>query len=366
MLFPRTTSWGRLAASWLLAMTAVACQPEPPELPDPNEQLPAVDCGDAAPLTITRLSPDSLLAWPPWLQVCTLCPATSITLQLGDDDNAAVDLVTAWGEERHCAVALPSTPPPIVASLPALATVANDSRAGDWDFDVPIAPGRQQGPEDLGSGTYTLRGDAVSLRVPGYPWEARDSAAHWKPRPLLLRLGPLDPAGERVVELAPGKGDDSTQDLCSPTWQLAAPAVEVEGQIATTLSAGDRFPTRFGDRVHRGALQGRLSPNGAQLTDVAVLAVIDITSAPDEAKKTMETTTRCTSWETQLGFNPCTPCEPPDAEVQGASHCVTILSEWRVANRVDSALESLSTDDLSADCLEPSGSAARTDNRETL
>ena len=90
MLFPRTTSWGRLAASWLLAMTAVACQPEPPELPDPNEQLPAVDCGDAAPLTITRLSPDSLLAWPPWLQVCTLCPATSITLQLGDDDNAAV------------------------------------------------------------------------------------------------------------------------------------------------------------------------------------------------------------------------------------------------------------------------------------
>ncbi|HCP44845.1 MAG TPA: hypothetical protein DIU15_02275 [Deltaproteobacteria bacterium] len=364
MFFPRTTLWGRLVASCLLAMTSVACQPEAPQLPDPDEQLPAVDCSEPTPLSITRLTPDSELNWPPWIQVCTLCPSASIAVQLGDNEGGNLSLVTAWGEEHYCAVALSNTPPPLYGALPAMVTVATDSRAGEWDFEVPIAPGREAAPTDLGSGTYRLTTTTASLRVPRYSWESLSSTAHWKPRSLLLRLGPEDTAGARPIQLAKAAGAEGTQDSCTPTWQLQSPAEEFEGQFAATLSAGDRFPTRFGDLVHRGALQARLSPGGAQLVDIAVLAVIDITATMDD-ETILEPESRCALWKDELGFNPCTPCDPPEEDIQGPAHCVTTLSEWRAANRMETALESISSTDLPEDCPDSPVSDDRTDPPET-
>lgn len=331
----------RSALALLLAASAAACRPDPPLPPDPDEPTPAATCAEA-PLTLSRTEADSALEAPPWLQVCTACPAESIGFELEDGSGSSLPLASGWTPNRDCAVALADEPLPARPDIPARVEVSDDAgREGALDFDLPLADGRGPDPVDLGVATWVVPLDAGTLRLPGSTVLLGDP-----PPAVLVSLGPADSEARREVTFAPTRGDGVTQDLCVPTATLAEPARLLSRQVATPLVGDDPLPG--GLLAERGALQARLTEDADALEDLVLLAVVDLVAS--EAATGLSPQEACSTWNDALGFDPCIPCGPPSEGLSGLPACATVVIETARAEAAPAPIVPLTPETIPPNC----------------
>ncbi len=371
----------RLAALTLsagLAGLAVACAVEPTQPPDPETPIAPVACDEQAPLTLLRLDADSAQDQPAWLQVCTLCPVNSLVFRAQTEEGEPMSLETGWAESETCALALPSEPLPATGALNVAVDVVAGSRSGTWSFSHRLPEAIGSTPEELGTGTYRLASDEANLRIPARNkvpdpgagagddddstgdddsvGDDDDSAnGEEPPRPvlldqdLLLRLGKTTPQGTRPLAFGLAQSETDLQDLCAATAAWSEPAqLGAAGQFAAAAGPEENYPTSFGRSLARGAVQGRLSSDGAYLLQLSLLAVIDLSQ--EEAKTGVPPTEACAQWATSLGYDPCGPCGPPADGVVGTPTCITTLWEWALAPRTETSL--IPIDSPGPDCPE--------------
>ena len=166
---------------------------------------------------------------------------------------------------------------------------------------------------------------------------------------LLLRLGKTTPQGTRPLAFGLAQSETDLQDLCAATAAWSEPAqLGAAGQFAAAAGPEENYPTSFGRSLARGAVQGRLSSDGAYLLQLSLLAVIDLSQ--EEAKTGVPPTEACAQWATSLGYDPCGPCGPPADGVVGTPTCITTLWEWALAPRTETSL--IPIDSPGPDCPE--------------
>ena len=327
-----------LAASLVLV---IACRPDPPLPPDPEEPTPQTTCDDHPALSLTSIAADSLVDEPAWLQICAQCPVAEVTFAVGDGAGAALDVEALWAPGRRCAVAVPTSPLPARPSVPVTVTVRDQDRVGSFDFDHAVSAARGPDPLDLGTATWVLPVDADTSRLV-FGVELLDDP----PTALAVHLGPADTAGDRVLTLGEARDGGARQDLCVPTGSWDMPATTSLRQLAAPLSQDDLLPG--GLLARRGALQGRLSESGDALEDVVLLALADL--AASEPVLEAAPSEVCAAWTDADGSSPCVPCGPPSDGVAGLPACVPFVLEWSRAERADWALIRVDRDDIPIGC----------------
>ncbi|MCP4873104.1 MAG: hypothetical protein GY898_30800 [Proteobacteria bacterium] len=327
-----------------LALGLLGCPTVGPEPPDPNEPVPPVTCADdGAPLSLTRVTADSLKDAPGWIQICTLCPATSIELA------ADVPLFGAWTGTFGCAVAFPADVPPEETTLAVDVTVHDGERIGEATIEVAM-PERGENPEDLGSATYRIDLAAEgAYRVPSSPLASALTPGDELPE-LLVHLGEPDLDGGRVVTVGLTEVGETTQDLCQPTEQWALPATLDRRHLIAPLAAGDRLPAPFGAIVEGGIFQAEMRASGAAFNSGSILARIDL--AASEAEFGMAPDELCDVFTSFFGTGICVPCADPSEGTAGLPTCVTTVQEFELAPATNEPLIPVSAADLPPECSE--------------
>ncbi len=328
------------------ALLALACRPDPPLPPDPEEPTPESTCADHPALSLTRITADSSIIEPPWVQVCAQCPVAEIDVGLGDGAGGSLDVESLWTPDRACVVSMPTSPLPARPSVPAVVTVRDSDNTGTFEFDLPISGDRGPDPVDLGTATYVLPLDEDTSRILGGP-----ALFESPPEALALHLGAADAEGRRVLTLGAARDGGARQDLCVPTASWTAPASLLQRQVAAPIGQDDLLP--FGLLARRGALQGRLTPGGDALEDVTLLSLADVGAS--EVLLGAPPAEACATWADRVGFDPCVPCGPPSDGVAGLPGCVPFVFEWVRAERAEWALASVDPDDIPLGCRFPSG-----------
>lgn len=327
-----------------LAIGLTGCPTVEPVPPDPNEPVPPVSCDDdGAPISLTRVVADSLQETPGWLQVCTLCPASSIEM------TADVPLVGAWTGGLQCAVAFPAEPIP-AGALWVDITVHDGERSGSATVEVAM-PERGANPEDLGSATYRIDLSPLeTYRIPGT--EVLDSFLPPDEQvQLLLHLGDPDlETGERTVTVGATGAGENEQDLCVPTEAWALPATMTDRHLVVPLSAGDRLPSGFGGVLAGGLLQADMRASGAALNSGSLLSQIDLPAVEDEFG--MAPDELCEFLATFFGSGFCVPCSDPRDGTAGLTTCVTTVQEFDLAPATNEPLIPVSAADLPPECSE--------------
>ncbi len=340
--------WRSINAILLVAgaTLVLACRPDPPLPPDPNEPTPATSCDDHPVLSLTRVSADSLVAEPPWLQVCSQCPVAEITLELGDGAGGALELESFWTPVRECAVSMATSPLPARPSVPATVTLRDAEDSGTFEFELPISTDRGPDPLDLGTATWVLPLDEDTSRIVGgaglfeEPLEA-----------LAMHLAAADAEGRRVLTLGAAEADGAAQDVCVPTASLEVPASTLLRQVAAPISQDDLLLGQV--LARRGVLQARLTETGDALEDVALLALADL--AASEPLLGVSPSEACSAWAADLAVDPCVPCGPPSDGVAGLPACIPLVLEWARAERATWPLLPVAPEDIPLDCRLPSG-----------
>lgn len=343
----RTTTGGRTLLLPLALLAASACRPDPEEPPDPDEPLLPVSCDDEeAPLTLVRTEADSLLGVPPWLQVCALCPPTSIGVVasvVGDD----VPLEVSWASDLGCAVAVAAEPLPDADELTVDLDIVDGDRTGQTTMLRPLPGGRGSNPSDLGTATWRIALQPQSLRLPALDLSLLELPG--EPRDILLHLGPADAAGERSVTVGVALPDGGGQDPCQPTSSWEVPATLDRRQVGGQLSIGDRLPSWPGGPLRRGAWQATLDASGETLLDGAFLGLLDVNQAEQEWGRPPDAI--CAAFASASTGSPCQPCDDPAGGSSGLPTCVPMLWEFATAARQPAALVPVEAGDLPEECL---------------
>jgi len=326
-----------------------ACRPEPFPLPDPDEVLPPTSCDGDLVLGLSRTSAQSSLYLPPWIQVCTLCPADSVALTLVDEDATLIETQSYWAEAGHCAVAMATDARPSQSELSVRVQLRSGERFASWSFAAPATPAPTSTPLNLASGTYLAEGGLGSLRLPAQGAEVDPALLEMAVPDLLISILPPDKYGERALHI--GQAEDGVQDLCVPTSGLSEAGVATSGEVWGSLAAGAALPSPFAAPVARGTLRARLSEDGSSLENVVVIATIDLRS--DEALSGLSPEESCLGWEEQLGSDPCVPCGDPAAGSEEPAACITTVLEWASVPRIQVPLEAISSESMSPDCPSP-------------
>lgn len=340
---------GRLlsAISLVAAATfAVGCRPDPPLPPDPEEPTPTTACADHPGLSLTRVTADTALAEPPWMQLCSQCPVAEIDLELGDGAGGALPLESAWTAGRECVVSMPTSPLPARPSVPGVVTLRDADNVGTFGFDLPIAPERGPDPVDLGTSTWVLPLQDDTDRILGGTRLMEDP-----PEALAVHLSAADGEGRRVLTLGAARDGGTRQDLCEPTGSWELPASVLLRQVAAPIRPDDLLPG--GLLARRGAFQARLTEAADALEDVTLLALADL--AASEPLLGTPPSESCAAWTDRLGFDPCVPCGPPSDGVAGLPACAPVVLEWIRAERADWSLVPVDADQIPIGCRFPSG-----------
>ena len=327
------------------AMVAGACTPDPPEPPDPAEVTPTVTCADGGPISLTRTTADTALPIAPWVQMCTLCPASLLAVELGDPDGDLLPSVTGWARGTQCAVSMPTVPIPEAGRLAAAYRVAEGEVSGGVTLEVVAGGARGENPPNLDGATFALEWDVARGR---HPLQGDPRFIDPAPGPsLLVALGPADGEGSRrlTVGLTDATGD--AQDLCVPTQEVGTATVSSR-QIGGVLDAGAEILQPTPIPILRGAFQGRLDEAGAALFDITILGVVD--PAPLEPLFGIPAEF-CARMITNDGENPCGPCTDPSEGIgDEPPFCFTAVWEWAAAARADQPLQSVDADALPPEC----------------
>ena len=94
-----------VAMSSVATLLLVGCSDEPVPVPVPGDPPEDFECGEDAHVSFDRVEPDSALADPGWLEICSVCPTASMDFWLGDRNGGSVPLEQSWAEGG---VSLPS------------------------------------------------------------------------------------------------------------------------------------------------------------------------------------------------------------------------------------------------------------------
>lgn len=338
----------RFAATVVLLGGALACRPEPPLPPDPEEPVPEVTCDDeGAPLGLARTAADSGQGLPTWLQVCTLCPSTALELVLSGPDGEA-PLTVGWGAERTCAFGLAHGPVPEVSALDVDVVLTVGEQSGSFSYDLPLAAGRGPDPADLGTATWRLSWDSDDLRLPvGLDLEA---VAPDGLRDMLLHLGEPDALGARAVTVGVTEPGGGVQDLCAPTQRWLGAAKLDRLQLGAELLAGDMLPTPLGGPVERGALQARMSTSGSALQSGAIAALVDLSALEEQTGVPPTQACDDLAAASDSGASPCVPCDDPADSTGGLPFCVGIVWEFSLAPAANEALVEVDPAALPPEC----------------
>ncbi len=326
----------KLIAAACVALGVAGCPVEEPAPPDPDEPLPPVSCDDeGAPISLTRTTADSGLVAPGWTQLCTLCPATSMTFESND-----VGLLAAWLGEFTCAVAIPRDVPPAEASLEVEATVRQGTAGGAVTLDVPLG-GRGENPASFFDETFRV---PLTQRLPGI--ELGDGSD----RELLVRVGPFDDEGGLAVTLGVTVDGGNDQDVCEPTVRLAAAGALDDRHFVVPLGSTDRLPVAVGAPVNAGVLQASLTSTGSALLNGSLLTRVDL--AAWEADTGLAPDEQCGMFADSLGSEVCVPCSNPADGTAGLPACVTVVHEFELAPAAGTPLTDVDPEALPPECLE--------------
>ncbi len=327
-------------------LACCGCTVDPPLPPDPDRPVPEVDCSDTgAPLSLSSTQADSSLESPPWIEVCTLCPSTSIELRPGGLESD-LPLASAWASDRACAVAVAEEPLPDREHLEVEATIHAGERSGETEFEVDLPAGRGSNPVDLGTSTWTLAFEPEDLRHPQLASYEPFTPEPWPA--VLLHLGEPLPDGRREVTVGLTEPGSQQQDLCVPTQTWQSPVTLDRRQLGGALEAGDVLPTPVGGPLRRGAWQARMSSSGSALSSIAFLALLDLNQLEQEIG--MSPDALCESLEETSDVSPCVPCGEPSEGIDGLPTCITMLWELPLAAAAPDALVPVSTDSLPPEC----------------
>jgi hypothetical protein len=323
---------------------AWGCERDLPDPPDPNEPTPVVGCDDGGPLTFTRTTADSALLVPPWVELCTLCPADQLSVSLADPDGDLLPSVTGWARGTECAVAMPTVPIPDAGVIDATFGVVAGTLAGEVTVPVVVGGERGDDPPDIEEMTFVLEWDVARGR---HPVQGDPRLLDPAPGPsLLVSFGPPDGDGLRSVTVGATDSNGDVQDLCVPTrhWGFGR---SVRRQLAAELVPGAEILQPTPIPVLRGAFQGRLNEEGTGLFDIAILGVVDATALEPLLGPAAEF---CESLAAADEASPCGPCGDPSEGVVEEQHCFTAVWEWAAAARAAESLQPVDADALPADC----------------
>ncbi len=340
----RTGAFAAIGFAAALVWTS-GCRPDLPEPPDPDEPVPPVSCEDPrAPLSLTRTEADSDLVQPPWIQVCTLCPASSVGL------DADIPLEVAWEGGFECAVAVASEPLPDDL-LEIDAHIVDGDRSGDVELEVRLSGGRGSKPSDLGTRTWRVDLDSTNLLIPAADLTAVGLGGD-PTRGLLVHLGPPDDDGDLPVTLGLTVEDGNDQDLCEPTRSWVEPARLDRRQLAVPLTVDDALPPPFGGPVRRGAFQARMSSTGSALQSGVLLALLDLNQLEAELGQPPDVVCEVLADDSEGPV--CVPCGDPADGIDGLPTCVPMLWEFALATASAAELLPVDPDALPPECAQGS------------
>ena len=328
----------------LTLLVLAACRPESPDPPDPDEPIAPVDCDELAPLTVTRTTADSSLGLPGWLQVCTLCPATSI--EFVADQGQELALESLWTEGAECAVSLAAHPLPDQSLVEFTSSVVQGENSGSLELDLELPGGRGENPVDLGTATWKLTATETGLRIPQVDIELL--GLNWNISEILLSLGAVNTDGSRSITVGRVDPETGEQDPCSPTSTWAQPARLEQRQLGGALSSGDRLPTPLGGPLRRGAIQGRLSSTGSALQDVTILGLLDLNELEEETGTSPDIL--CDEWSAEADTSLCVSCGDPAEGQTGLPSCVPLIWEFQLAPMASAALFQVDGNALPNEC----------------
>jgi len=229
------------------------------------------------------------------------------------------------------------------------ATIVDGERSGLFSAALQAWGERATSPLDLVTGTWLASGGVNSMRLPGRALKGDPALEEIELPEVLLELSSMGKNGARSLSI--GAAEDGVQDLCRLTTRIDGASLSGSGHLSATLGQGSRFPTVLGDVVKRGALLAQLSEDGDGLSEVAVLAVLDVEAIATESGGSTEET--CAQWQEQLGSNPCVPCGDPAEATTALSQCITTVLEWSDVTRSPAALQTVSTESIPPDCPTP-------------
>jgi len=229
------------------------------------------------------------------------------------------------------------------------ATIIDGERSGQFSSTLQGWEEGTTAPLDLVAGTWLATGDLTNMRLPRVSPKVEPSLLEIDTPEVLLEISPTGKNGARSLSIAAAQ--DGVQDLCRETTTLSAASLSEAGHLSAALNEGDRFPTLLGDLVKRGALLAQLSEDANSLSELVVLAVLDVEAIATGSGGSVEDT--CTQWQEQLGSNPCVPCGDPAEATTALSHCITTVLEWTEVTRSPVPLQPVSAQSLPSDCPTP-------------
>jgi hypothetical protein len=270
-------------------------------------------------------------------------------LRIVDEDSNTAPLVAAWAEQGHCAVAMPLEPLSPENSWSLEASLTDGDRSGTFRAELEPSEGSGPPPLDLGSGTWLAGGELHNIRIPINSAEVDPSLPQLELPEFLIGLSSAGKNGERRLSIA--TVTDGAQDLCSLTTELENASLSDIGQLSASFNAGSILPTALGSVVQRGAIRAQLADDSVSLSELVILAVLDVETMATESGGTVEET--CAHWQEQLGSDPCVPCGDPIDTIDGPSHCITTVLEWSDVTQAQVPLQPISIDSISPDCPTP-------------
>jgi len=278
-----------------------------------------------------------------------VCPSDSIDLRIVDENSTTAPLVTAWADQGNCAVAMPLEPLSPENNWTLEASVTDGERIGTFRAEVEPSEGSGPPPLDLGSGTWLASAGAANMPIPINSAEIDPSLPQLELPEFLIGLSDAGKNGERSLSIA--TVTDGAQDPCFLTTELDDASLSDDGQLSAVFNEGSVLPTALGSVLKRGAIRAQLADDSASLSEVVILAVLQVEAMATESGGTVEET--CAQWQEQLGSNPCVPCGDPVDSIDGPSHCITTVLEWSDVTQAQVPLQPISIDSISPDCPTP-------------
>jgi hypothetical protein len=334
---------GAFAAFAFVALTAASgCQPTPSEPIDPTEPTPLVSCEEGGPVTLTRTTADSSLQAPPWVEVCSLCPSDSFSVELTASD-APVDAIMSWARGTGCAVAMPTAPVP-ETGVQVTYRVASGDRSGVVTLDVGAARERGPNPEGLTDMTFDLDWAAARSRHP-HQGDPRLADPEGGPS-LLISVGAPDAEGNRPVIAGVSVANGPEQDLCIPTAAWGTARIDTR-QLGGSIDPGATILQPTPIPVLGGALQGRLNESGEGLFDVALLGIVDLSALQPVLGAVADV---CDTLIDLDMVSACGPCTSPADGAADQQQCITAVWEWAAVARTDQPLTPVAANALPPDC----------------